>query len=258
MEVLNNAIQAQEGQAQGQGAQQEGAGEAIVQGMQQEGNNPQMSQEPNPSNQEGQTQGGAQTLDMEQLNAFTNAIIAAQTQREQEIRAQYETQKQQVQEEPLSDELQFIADKLGISSIKEKYEAIKEENDKLRETLNIIQAQSQQTQVKAQVAELESRIEGFSGKEIYGYLVELNKTNPTMAQALDNPQGWEMIHRSLHGLTQGQQAGTQQQGQQGIQQTQPQPDFILNGTQNSKFEPNETMAKIKSGTATYAEMGSIF
>lgn len=92
---------------------------------------------------------------MEQLNAFTNAIIQAQTQREAEIRAEHEAQNQQAQqpqEEPLSDELQFIADKLGISSIKEKYEAMKEENDKLREVLNIIQAQTQQAQAKAQVA----------------------------------------------------------------------------------------------------------
>lgn len=65
---------------------------------------------------------------MEQLNAFTNAIIQVQTQREAEIRAEYKQkqQAQQPQEEPLSNELQFIADKLGISSIKEKYDAMKE------------------------------------------------------------------------------------------------------------------------------------
>lgn len=235
MDELNNAIEAQETTSEATATQE---------------------QEDARTQQEASTE-QAQTLDMEQLNAFTSAIIQAQTQRENEIRAQYEAQKQQEQqeqEEPLSDELQFIADKLGISSIKEKYDAMKEENDKLKEALNFIQTQAQQAQIKEQVAELESRIEGFSGKEIYGYLVELNKTNPAMAQALDNPQGWEMIHKSLHGLAQGQAVqGTQQAGQ-----TQPQPDFILSGTQNSRFEPSETMSRIKSGVATYAEMGSIF
>lgn len=234
MDELNNAIEAQETTSEATATQE---------------------QEDALTPQEASTE-QAKTLDMEQLNAFTSAIIQAQTQRENEIRAQYEAQKQQEQqeqEEPLSDELQFIADKLGISSIKEKYDAMKEENDKLKEALNFIQTQAQQAQIKEQVAELESRIEGFSGKEIYGYLVELNKTNPAMAQALDNPQGWEMIHKSLHGLAQGQVQGTQQAGQ-----TQPQPDFILSGTQNSRFEPSETMSRIKSGVATYAEMGSIF
>lgn len=234
MDELNNAIEAQETTSEATATQEQE--DALTQ-------------------QEASTE-QAQTLDMEQLNAFTSAIIQAQTQRENEIRAQYEAQKQQEQqeqEEPLSDELQFIADKLGISSIKEKYDAMKEENDKLKEALNFIQTQAQQAQIKEQVAELEGRIEGFSGKEIYGYLVELNKTNPAMAQALDNPQGWEMIHKSLHGLAQGQVQGTQQAGQ-----TQPQPDFILSGTQNSRFEPSETMSRIKSGVATYAEMGSIF
>ena len=239
MDELNNAIEAQETTSEATATQE---------------------QEGTPTQQEASTDSEqSKTLDMEQLNAFTSAIIQAQTQREAEIRAQYEAQKQQAQapqEEPLSDELQFIADKLGISSIKEKYEAMKEENDKLKEALNIIQTQAQQAQIKEQVAELESRIEGFSGKEIYGYLVELNKTNPTMAQALDNPQGWEMIHKSLHGL--GQQSGQAVQGTQQSGQTQPQPDFILSGTQNSRFEPSETMSRIKSGVATYAEMGSIF
>ena len=236
MDELNNAIEAQETTSEATATQE---------------------QEVTPTQQEASTNSEkAQTLDMEQLNAFTSAIIQAQTQREAEIRAQYEAQRQQAQapqEEPLSDELQFIADKLGISSIKEKYEAMKEENDKLKEALNIIQTQAQQAQIKEQVAELESRIEGFSGKEIYGYLVELNKTNPAMAQALDNPQGWEMIHKSLH-----QQSGQAVQGTQQSGQTQPQPDFILSGTQNSRFEPSETMSRIKSGVATYAEMGSIF
>ena len=156
MDELNNAIEAQETTSEATATQE---------------------QEGTPTQQEASTNSvKAQTLDMEQLNAFTSAIIQAQTQREAEIRAQYEAQKQREaeiraqyeaqkqqaqapQEEPLSDELQFIADKLGISSIKEKYEAMKEENDKLKEAmkeendklkeaLNIIQTQAQQAQIK--------------------------------------------------------------------------------------------------------------
>ena len=125
-------------------------------------------------------------------------------------------------------------------------------NEALKQIVQSIKEEAAVTKLKAQIADMEEKVEGFNGKEIYSYLIELNKTNPQMAQALDNPQGWEMIHKSLHAQNPAPQSQTPQQN------TQPAPDFILNGTQDTKFEPNEVMSKIKNGTATYADMGKIF
>ena len=247
-DILNNAIAAQGAQTQGQSGNAQGVGSVAQNGdanPQPQGTEPQ-GQEP-------------QSVGLDQLNMFANSILAAQAQREQEFRAQLEqAQGAQQQEVQIPEDMRFIAETLGISTIKEEFKAIKEENTKLKEALDIIQAQTHEAQIKAQVADMESRIDGFSGKEVYGYLTELNKTNPTMAQALDNPQGWEMIHKSLHpSITQPQQAQGNPQGST-QQVTQPQPDIILNGTQNSNFEPNAVMDKIKSGNATYADMGRLF
>ena len=267
-DILNNAIAAQGAQTQVQEGQTQGtqAQGGIAQG--QSGNaqgvgsvaqNGDANQQPQGTEPQGQE---PQSVGLDQLNMFANSILAAQAQREQEFRAQLEAQAQaqgaQQQEVQIPEDMRFIAETLGISTIKEEFKAIKEENTKLKEALDIIQAQTHEAQIKAQVADMESRIDGFSGKEVYGYLTELNKTNPTMAQALDNPQGWEMIHKSLHpSITQPQQAQGNPQGST-QQVTQPQPDIILNGTQNSNFEPNAVMDKIKSGNATYADMGRLF
>lgn len=237
LETLNQAINAPQTQGDGQNIQGQGSLEQNIQEPQAQGN-PQIESIPNDVQQQG--------LNEVQMEQILNIIQQSQIQNIQ--------QNAKVQEPQQKGEYGELAEALGISEYKKQVDELKQELEKLNSERNIIN-------VKNSIAEMEGRLEGFKGEEIFNYLNELNKTNPAMAQGLDNPQGWEMIYNQLRmqQLTQTQQA--QNQGivkePQAIQ-VQNNPDLILASTQNQNFVPNDLMNKIKSGNATYSEMGKIF
>ena len=190
------------------------------------------------------------TLNKDQLDLIASAFLDAQTQRENALRAEYQNAQTQVQKSEADLQIDFLKEKLGLSDIIKENETLKAEMEAMRE-----QATMQKT--KESIAELEAKYNDFSGQEIYNYLFELNKSNSVMAQALDNPQGWEMIYNQLKANHQTQ--ATMQNTQSQVTMQNNQPDFMLSGIQgDSGFIPTDVMAKIKSGNATYSEMGSIF
>lgn len=226
LETLNQAINAPQTQGEEQNIQEP---QAQL--------NPQIESIPNDVQQQG--------LNEVQMEQILNIIQQSQIQNIQQQNAKEPQQKGEYGE---------LAEALGISEYKKQVDELKQELEKLNSERNIIN-------VKNSIAEMEGRLEGFKGEEIFNYLNELNKTNPAMAQGLDNPQGWEMIYNQLRmqQLTQTQQ--TQNQGivnQPQATQVQNNPDLILASTQNQNFVPNDLMNKIKSGNATYSEMGKIF
>lgn len=236
LETLNQAINAPQIQGEEQNIQGQGSLEQNIQEPQAQGNG-QIESIPNDVQQQG--------LNEVQMEQILNIIQQSQIQNIPQQNAKEPQQKGEYGE---------LAEALGISEYKKQVDELKQELEKLNSERNIIN-------VKNSIAEMEGRLEGFKGEEIFNYLNELNKTNPAMAQGLDNPQGWEMIYNQLRmqQLTQTQQA--QNQGivkePQAIQ-VQNNPDLILASTQNQNFVPNDLMNKIKSGNATYSEMGKIF
>lgn len=236
LETLNQAINAPQTQGDGQNIQGQGSLEQNIQEPQAQ-SNPQIESIPNDVQQQG--------LNEVQMEQILNIIQQSQIQNIPQQNAKEPQQKGEYGE---------LAEALGISEYKKQVDELKQELEKLNSERNIIN-------VKNSIAEMEGRLEGFKGEEIFNYLNELNKTNPAMAQGLDNPQGWEMIYNQLRmqQLTQ-----TQQIQNQGIvkepqaTQVQNNPDLILASTQNQNFVPNDLMNKIKSGNATYSEMGKIF
>lgn len=238
LETLNQAINAPQIQGDGQNIQGQGSLEQNIQEPQAQLNPQKLESIPNDVQQQG--------LNEVQMEQILNIIQQSQIQNIQ--------QNAKVQEPQQKGEYGELAEALGISEYKKQVDELKQELEKLNSERNIIN-------VKNSIAEMEGRLEGFKGEEIFNYLNELNKTNPAMAQGLDNPQGWEMIYNQLRmqQLTQTQQA--QNQGivkePQAIQ-VQNNPDLILASTQNQNFVPNDLMNKIKSGNATYSEMGKIF
>lgn len=237
LETLNQAINAPQIQGDGQNIQGQGSLEQNIQEPQAQGNG-QIESIPNDVQQQG--------LNEVQMEQILNIIQQSQIQNIQ--------QNAKVQEPQQKGEYGELAEALGISEYKKQVDELKQELEKLNSERNIIN-------VKNSIAEMEGRLEGFKGEEIFNYLNELNKTNPAMAQGLDNPQGWEMIYNQLRmqQLTQTQQ--TQNQGivkEPQATQVQNNPDLILASTQNQNFVPNDLMNKIKSGNATYSEMGKIF
>ena len=236
LETLNQAINAPQTQGDGQNIQGQGSLEQNIQEPQAQGN-PQIESIPNDVQQQG--------LNEVQMEQILNIIQQSQIQNIPQQNAKEPQQKGEYGE---------LAEALGISEYKKQVDELKQELEKLNSERNIIN-------VKNAIAEMEGRLEGFKGEEIFNYLNELNKTNPAMAQGLDNPQGWEMIYNQLRmqQLTQTQQ--TQNQGivkEPQATQVQNNPDLILASTQNQNFVPNDLMNKIKSGNATYEEMGKIF
>lgn len=236
LETLNQAINAPQTQGDGQNIQGQGSLEQNIQEPQAQ-SNPQIESIPNDVQQQG--------LNEVQMEQILNIIQQSQIQNIPQQNAKEPQQKGEYGE---------LAEALGISEYKKQVDELKQELEKLNSERNIIN-------VKNSIAEMEGRLEGFKGEEIFNYLNELNKTNPAMAQGLDNPQGWEMIYNQLRmqQLTQTQQ--TQNQGivnQPQATQVQNNPDLILASTQNQNFVPNDLMNKIKSGNATYSEMGKIF
>ena len=236
LETLNQAINAPQTQGDGQNIQGQGSLEQNIQEPQAQGN-PQIESIPNDVQQQG--------LNEVQMEQILNIIQQSQNQNIPQQNAKEPQQKGEYGE---------LAEALGISEYKKQVDELKQELEKLNSERNIIN-------VKNSIAEMEGRLEGFKGEEIFNYLNELNKTNPAMAQGLDNPQGWEMIYNQLRmqQLTQTQQ--TQKQGivkEPQATQVQNNPDLILASTQNQNFVPNDLMNKIKSGNATYSEMGKIF
>lgn len=236
LETLNQAINAPQTQGDGQNIQGQGSLEQNIQEPQAQ-SNPQIESIPNDVQQQG--------LNEVQMEQILNIIQQSQIQN---------TPQQNAKEPQQKGEYGELAEALGISEYKKQVDELKQELEKLNSERNIIN-------VKNSIAEMEGRLEGFKGEEIFNYLNELNKTNPAMAQGLDNPQGWEMIYNQLRmqQLTQTQQ--TQNQGivnQPQATQVQNNPDLILASTQNQNFVPNDLMNKIKSGNATYSEMGKIF
>ena len=236
LETLNQAINAPQTQGDGQNIQGQGSLEQNIQEPQAQGN-PQIESIPNDVQQQG--------LNEVQMEQILNIIQQSQIQNIPQQNAKEPQQKGEYGE---------LAEALGISEYKKQVDELKQELEKLNSERNIIN-------VKNSIAEMEGRLEGFKGEEIFNYLNELNKTNPAMAQGLDNPQGWEMIYNQLRmqQLTQTQQ--TQNQGivkEPQATQVQNNPDLILASTQNQNFVPNDLMNKIKSGNATYSEMGKIF
>lgn len=237
LETLNQAINAPQTQGEEQNIQGQGSLEQNIQEPQAQGNG-QIESIPNDVQQQG--------LNEVQMEQILNIIQQSQIQNIQ--------QNAKVQEPQQKGEYGELAEALGISEYKKQVDELKQELEKLNSERNIIN-------VKNSIAEMEGRLEGFKGEEIFNYLNELNKTNPAMAQGLDNPQGWEMIYNQLRmqQLTQTQQ--TQNQGivkEPQATQVQNNPDLILASTQNQNFVPNDLMNKIKSGNATYSEMGKIF
>lgn len=236
LETLNQAINAPQTQGEEQNIQGQGSLEQNIQEPQAQGN-PQIESIPNDVQQQG--------LNEVQMEQILNIIQQSQIQNIPQQNAKEPQQKGEYGE---------LAEALGISEYKKQVDELKQELEKLNSERNIIN-------VKNSIAEMEGRLEGFKGEEIFNYLNELNKTNPAMAQGLDNPQGWEMIYNQLRmqQLTQTQQ--TQNQGivkEPQATQVQNNPDLILASTQNQNFVPNDLMNKIKSGNATYSEMGKIF
>lgn len=236
LETLNQAINAPQTQGDGQNIQGQGSLEQNIQEPQAQ-LNPQIESIPNDVQQQG--------LNEVQMEQILNIIQQSQIQNIPQQNAKEPQQKGEYGE---------LAEALGISEYKKQVDELKQELEKLNSERNIIN-------VKNSIAEMEGRLEGFKGEEIFNYLNELNKTNPAMAQGLDNPQGWEMIYNQLRmqQLTQTQQ--TQNQSivkEPQATQVQNNPDLILASTQNQNFVPNDLMNKIKSGNATYSEMGKIF
>ncbi|MDY2584163.1 hypothetical protein [Helicobacter sp.] len=255
MEFLNQAIENE------QATQEEAMQEAVESGVQTQESGVEsgvQTQEETQEHMQEQTQEN-QKFDTEQLNLFAKSLLEQmQANGAMQNGVQESTENAQTTQE-IPQELQFIAQSLGIASLKEEHKALQEQNNALKQIVESMQQEAHIAQVKAQIAQMESTMEGFKGEEIYNYLLKLNKTNPAMAQALDNPQGWEMIHKSLQaGGNAGVQNGMQATQVQGNGATQAKPDFILSGTQKDSFEPNALMEKIKSGQATYAEMGKLF
>lgn len=236
LETLNQAINAPQTQGDGQNIQGQGSLEQNIQEPQAQ-SNPQIESIPNDVQQQG--------LNEVQMEQILNIIQQSQIQNIPQQNAKEPQQKGEYVE---------LAEALGISEYKKQVDELKQELEKLNSERNIIN-------VKNSIAEMEGRLEGFKGEEIFNYLNELNKTNPAMAQGLDNPQGWEMIYNQLRmqQLTQTQQTQNQSiVNQPQATQVQNNPDLILASTQNQNFVPNDLMNKIKSGNATYSEMGKIF
>lgn len=236
LETLNQAINAPQTQGDGQNIQGQGSLEQNIQEPQAQ-SNPQIESIPNDVQQQG--------LNEVQMEQILNIIQQSQIQNIPQQNAKEPQQKGEYGE---------LAEALGISEYKKQVDELKQELEKLNSERNIIN-------VKNSIAEMEGRLEGFKGEEIFNYLNELNKTNPAMAQGLDNPQGWEMIYNQLRmqQLTQTQQTQNQSiVNQPQATQVQNNPDLILASTQNQNFVPNDLMNKIKSGNATYSEMGKIF
>lgn len=65
--------------------------------------------------------------------------------------------------------------------------------EELQELMNPMQEYAQEKAVNTATTDIQSRISDFDLTKVHAHLQELNKTNPSQAASLNNPQGWELL-----------------------------------------------------------------
>ena len=74
--------------------------------------------------------------------------------------------------------------------------------EELQQLLAPMQEYSQEKAVTAATSDIQSRIPEFDLGKVHDFLKEMHKTNPAQAEAMNNPQGWELLHlREFAGKT---------------------------------------------------------
>jgi hypothetical protein len=89
-----------------------------------------------------------------------------------------------------------LAEDLGLGDIKNQ---LQEKDQTIEEMKSMLQEFKQQQEIQSRqraVEDMSNRIDGFDEQLIINELEQMNQVNPQMAQALNNPQGWEMLWNS--------------------------------------------------------------
>jgi hypothetical protein len=65
--------------------------------------------------------------------------------------------------------------------------------EELQQLMAPMQEYSQEKAVTAATTDIQSRIADFDLGKVHDALKEMHKTNPSQAEAMNNPQGWELL-----------------------------------------------------------------
>jgi hypothetical protein len=89
-----------------------------------------------------------------------------------------------------------LAEDLGLGDIKNQLQAKDQTIEEMKSMLQEFKQQQEISQRQQAVEDMSKRLDGFDEQLIIKELEQMNQVNPQMAQALNNPQGWEMLWNS--------------------------------------------------------------
>lgn len=93
-------------------------------------------------------------------------------------------------------------DEGAVAPAPESADTVTMSREELQQLMAPMQEYSQEKAVNAAVSDIQTRIADFDLGKVHDALKEMHKTNPSQAEAMNNPQGWELLHmRELAGKT---------------------------------------------------------
>ena len=174
-----------------------------------------------------------------------NQAMASQSEQIAQIAEQMSQMNNRIPEQQIAPETEEqmlqnkIKDDLGINQMESQF---KQQADMIEQQKQMMQQMQQAEQVRqrdAQFASMEQEFGNIDKEAIQNKLVEIGKTNPQMAEAMNSPEGVRML------LSQGVGAVVNK------------PDAITPSASSNNMSMDDASSRVSSGSGTADDFGAL-